>query len=348
MRPPAWARVQAETPVVASDRMARLRPWTQRAFLAYALALALAAGAVAVQALHALGNVAEAPSLGRAILGILAGLVAAGLGLALAARTAQLAGAVARPSGVPSPGRAVVRAAQALALLAGFLGLIAVATGRAILPGIALLAASILGLLAAAAWTSRVPGARARASVFAVAAGLLWLLATLGDFVNLAQGNWPVEAAFAATLPSGAAILVATAAVLALAMLASSPTRTLAYALAALAALLGAVQAFVLAFDLVGAGPWDNLEAYPFLAAAAIVLALCSALALAAASILGAIAAVLTLARYGPDLVARAGAGFMAPEPVAACPACRLVAPPGARFCADCGQVLPPRTAVGT
>lgn len=332
--------VAPETTGTRPAAVARLGAWTLRALLAYALALALAAAAVAIIALHRLANVGDAPSLGRAILGVLVLLAASCLALALAARTAQLAGAVARPGGVPSPGRATVRAAQALALLAAFLGLVAVASGRAVPSGLAWLAAGILGLVAAAAWTSHVPGARARATVFAVAAGILWLLGSLGSVSLAVPGDWTLAAAFAAALPSGSGLLIATAALLSLALLAQSPTRTLALALLALAALAAAVQALVQSLDIIGAGAWDSLGRRYFLEAAAMVLALGACLALAAAAVLAGIAAGLALAHYGPPLVARAGAGFMAPEPGAICPRCALVAPPGARYCPDCGQAL--------
>ena len=338
--PSPYAAELAAAPAGEPAHVSGARLWAFRALFAFGVAQGIVAAAMLPAILAMAGDVGNSPRPGQAVLGLLLALAAALMLAALGARCIQLGRSVRAPMAVPAPGRALHRAAQAAAVLVLVFGLQSLWAGFVVL-GVVEVAAAVFGLLAAGAWTSSVPGAKARGSLLAVVAGILWFVATLqaGATVRGSMSGL-VEAAFHAVSPPGAAVLVAVLALLAYAIMERSRDRTLAWAGAATAGLLGAVQVLILGLDVIGSR-WPPLSGAPVLLFAAFLLALAGILAALVAAVLGLAAAGHALAHYAPPLVARAGAGFMAPPAGAACPRCRLVAPYAAKFCPDCGEAMP-------
>lgn len=351
MRPGAAPPVAETEPVAAPstpparaasiDRLGMARTWGARALWAYGAALILLAVAVLVRAALAAAALGDAGSLGSAALSLIL-LILAGLALAvLGQRTVQLGRALAKPATVPPPTKAALRAAQAFAAVALAIGLLALVAGF-LLVGLLALGTAAFALLAASGWTSPLAGSQARSALLAAVAGFLWLLATVdGRAAATLSLGWPFGSAAAVLLPPGAAVLAAGLAALAFAALQRTANRAIAPAGAALAALLGSAQLVVAALDVLGRN-WPRFAGLgPLEGTAYIFAALALALGLVA-GLVGAVASVVALSHYGPTVVARAGAGFLAPTPGAPCPRCGLVPAVEARYCPDCGAAMRP------
>jgi hypothetical protein len=319
-----------ETPYLASARA-----WSMRALVGYGAAQVVVAASV-IPALVGAGLDLDVDRLGRGILDLLFGATLAAMLAVLGARTMQLGRSLATPQAVPAPSRTTLRVAQAARLLAILLGLHQLYAVDGVFTGILRLGAGLLGLLAAGAWSSRVPGSTARGSFLGALAGLLWLLA--GGALSLPSQADIVDGAFGLAVPLGAAVFLATLSLLTFAILQRGGGRTVAYAGVAVAAIVAGLQLLRGGFDLLGPRPWAaSLPLWPSIALVASVVGVA---VLIAAAILGLVAAGYALAHHGPPLLARAGAGFLAPDPGAACPRCGLVTPTASRYCPDCGEKL--------
>ncbi|MEA3190129.1 MAG: hypothetical protein QOD77_711 [Thermoplasmata archaeon] len=245
------------------------------------------------------------------------------LAVLLAVRLLQAAGILGRTGS----GDATARAAQVGALLVGGLGLRMLLAGQ--WTGLLELAAALFGLLAAGTWLTGHLGREARVWLWATLAILAHTVATLDDAASLAAWTLP---------PHPLALLLASAALLAHALLLGARGHGLARLVASVAVMVAAVAAASQGLEVLGATPWNDLGAIPADAAVETGVRALAWTTVLAAVVLGIGCAIRVAADTLPTLYA----GGLAELKAGHCTACGAATPTGAAYCPGCGNHATP------
>lgn len=245
------------------------------------------------------------------------------LGVLLAVRILQAA----RVLGEPGAGNAAARTAQVGGLLVGTLGLQMLLAGR--WTGLLEVGAAVTALLAAGTWLTGRLGREARVWLWATLAVLSHSVATLDAAPTLAA--WTVP-------PHPLALLVASGALLAHALLIGARGSGMARLVGSIAFLVAAVPAASQGIDALAGGDWNGLGALPADAAIELGVRGLAWTATLAAAVLGLACAVRVAAETLPTLY---GGGLTQLRP-GHCTACGAATPAGAAYCPGCGNPAMP------